>query len=557
MEGISPDTVLADRYSLTGRLAGREDLEHWAARDLTLEREVAVTVFPSAGPHAAAALDGARRAAGLEDSRLVRILDVGEQAGVSYIVEESLRDANSMAELIRERALPPQEVRRIVGEAASALEVARLRGLHHLRLTPHAVLVTREGRVRVSGVAVAGALEGSDDVPPDEASQDDATALVGLLYAGLTGAWPLDPPVPGVPEAERHAGGVLEPMEVALRPDSVPPDLNTLCRLTLADDAGPRTPGDLADQLAPWSPEPVHGTGQAAGWSGGVGPVAGGAAGAGRPAADHTRELDTGDGRDAQHEQDEQDDEGDFYGDGDEELESPVPLLPGSVAAEPSGDQAKIALALVAAFVVVAVLLAYCGVSGLTGDDNSPAAGSTPTATSTASGTPDSTDSPRTTDSPKTSTSPEKTKKPVKTLKIVSGSIMSGSSSIKEPTDVSPAYDGDPDTSWMSHGWNEADFGGLKGGVGLVFDLGGRKEVTETTLDLPLPVGLTVYVNNKASTDGATRLGTSSGKDGTVRIKASGDSPPRGRYVIVYITKLVQDTAYHHGGLSEITVKGR
>ena len=545
MEGISPDTVLADRYALTSRLAGREDLEHWAARDLTLEREVAVTVFTSDGAHAAAALDGARRAAGLEDSRLVRILDVGEQGPISYIVEESLRDANSLAELVREQALPVPEVRRIVGEAASALEIARLRGLHHLRLTPHAVLVTREGRVRVSGIAVAGAIEGVDDVASDEASQDDATALVGLLYAGLTGTWPLEPPVPGLPEAPRQAGGVLEPAEVALRPGSVPADLNTLCRLTLTDQTGPRTPGELADQLAPWPPERVHGTGQAAGWAGGVG-----SGGRGRRTHD-TQELATAHptGRDQQ-------DDDDFYGDGDDELESPVPLLPGSVATEPSGDQAKIALALVAAFVVVAVLLAYCGVSGLTGNHDNAGAGTTPTShpTQSASDTPHSSGSPS-----RKAPTQTKTKKPptAKPLKILSGSVMSGPSSFKEPPDVSSAYDGNPETSWISHGWNHADFGGLKGGVGLVFDLGGSKEVTETTLQLPLPVGLTVYVGDQPTTDGATRLGTSSGRDGTVTIKASGDSPPHGRYVIVYITTLAKDTAYYHGGLSEIAVKGR
>jgi hypothetical protein len=581
VQGISPDTVLADRYSLTTRLAGRDDLEHWAARDRTLEREVAVTVFPSSGEHSAAALDGARRAAGIEDSRLVRILDVGDQAGVSYIVEESLRDATSLAELVRERALPTEEVRRIVGETASALEVARQRGLHHLRLTPHAVLVTKEGRVRVSGIAVAGALEGVDDVPSDEASRDDATALVGLIYAGLTGTWPLEPEVPGVPSARRHAGGIPEPAEAALRPGSVPGDLNTLCRLTLGDDAGPLTPGDLASQIAPWSPEPVHGTSQAVGWSGGVtGASAAGAGGAaaaagapgsgtGRPGRsddaqpiDDTQRIDTSrsaaggddDGRDDDgRDEDADSDEGDFYGDGDDELESPMPLLPGTVAAEPSGDQAKIALALVAAFVVVAVLLAYCGVAGLTNKDkDAPAAGNT-----TSQSTPSASPNPTGSDTQSPTSKPTRKAPPAKTLKITSASLMSGPSDDKEPPDVGPAHDGDPDTSWMSHGWNQADFGGLKGGVGLVFDLGKSHEVTEAVLDLPLPEGLTVYVGDDPTTDGATRLGTSSGKDGTVKIKASGDSPPKGRYVIVYITKLVKDTAYHHGGLSEITVKGR
>jgi hypothetical protein len=45
-------------------------------------------------------------------------------------------------------------------------------------------------------------------------------------------------------------GGVAAPSEIAV---GVPADLDLICRQTLSDDRGPVTPGDLANQIAPWS----------------------------------------------------------------------------------------------------------------------------------------------------------------------------------------------------------------------------------------------------------------------------------------------------------------
>ena len=106
MQGVGPGTSLGGRDALRTRLSHRSDLEHWSAHDTTLERDVAVTVFDGNHPHAAAVLDAARRAAGVEDSRLARILDVGSAGGVSWIIEESLASAESLATLLQQGLLP-------------------------------------------------------------------------------------------------------------------------------------------------------------------------------------------------------------------------------------------------------------------------------------------------------------------------------------------------------------------------------------------------------------------------------------------------------------------
>ena len=181
----------------------------------------------------------------------MRILDVGTQAGASWIVEESLADAESLATLLQQGPLPAEEARRIAGEAASALEKARQRGLHHLRLTPHAVLRTPDGTVKVSGTAIAASMDGLEEPDDVAATRADTVGLVALAYAALTSRWPLAALVHGVDPAPRVVGGVAAPSEIAA---GVPSDLDALCRLTLNDDNGPLTPATSPCRSRPGPP---------------------------------------------------------------------------------------------------------------------------------------------------------------------------------------------------------------------------------------------------------------------------------------------------------------
>ncbi len=265
MDRLEVGTLLGERYALDELLARREGgtLEYWSARDVTLGRLVAVTVLPATGEFetvAQAVLDGARRVASVDDPRLVRVLDVGTEHGLCWIIEEGLSEAESLASLVGHGPLAAEEVRRIVGESAAGLESARRRGLHHLYLNPHSVLRTSDGTVKISGVGVAAALEGTDDVTATEASLIDTADLVSLLYTGLTGRWPGED-LPGLRTARRTAdGSVLAPSELV---GGVPGDLDALCRMVHGSEEGlgrmPQTPGELARQLAPWSSEMVHG----------------------------------------------------------------------------------------------------------------------------------------------------------------------------------------------------------------------------------------------------------------------------------------------------------
>src|SRR6478735_4899928 len=83
VHGVGPSTVLGGRYAVQRRLEQLPKAERWSAQDTTLERDVVVVCFGEDEGHAAATLDAARRAAGLDNHRLVRFLDVGRSDGVA------------------------------------------------------------------------------------------------------------------------------------------------------------------------------------------------------------------------------------------------------------------------------------------------------------------------------------------------------------------------------------------------------------------------------------------------------------------------------------------
>jgi eukaryotic-like serine/threonine-protein kinase len=267
VNGVAPGTLLVARYRLDDRLeSDLADVTAWAAHDQILDRPVRVSLVT--GPHVAEALDSARRAALVTDPRLTRVLDVGTDGDVAYVVTEPFV-GTTLTDLVAGGVVDPRQARAIVGEAASALEAARSRGVHHLAVRPDAVRVD-DHRVVVTGLGLDGGVAGQDPHDPARTSRLDAIGLVALLYYATTARWPgpsLD--VPWISDTSIHplpalrsGSGVLPPS--AVRGD-VPPELDDLCVRTFATDAGspgawaadlpgdgPRTPEDVAGALAPW-----------------------------------------------------------------------------------------------------------------------------------------------------------------------------------------------------------------------------------------------------------------------------------------------------------------
>ncbi|WP_149814913.1 murein biosynthesis integral membrane protein MurJ [Serinicoccus marinus] len=617
MDRLEVGTRLGDRYVLDELLAEREGggLEYWSARDSTLGRLVAVTVLPSEGPAAdvaGAVLDGARRVASVDDPRLVRVLDVGDQDGLCWIVEEGLSEAESLASLVEQHPLPAEEARRIVGESAAALESARRRGLHHLYLNPHSVLRTTDGTVKVSGVGVASALEGTDDVTADEASLIDAADLVSLLYTALTGRWPGED-LAGVRPARRLADGTLPaPSELV---SGVPGDLDALCRLAHGSEAdlqsAPHTPGELVRQLSPWASEIVraarpgeleaprsgrpgdHRAEDA--FRGAAGASA--AATAARPShADDGPSTPSGEATDEvpqpyyRTEARSADDSGsgavagpagaptagrqdDTMGGllrsgearqarADEAHAGPATALAtrrdddGGLAEERgTGAQTAMVTVIIVALLGIALFLGWLALRGLGGGEDDPA-GAAPTSSPSASEpAPDEDASTASAAAPTDEGSTEPAPEPASGVAVEGITSFDPEGDGDERNDLAPlVVDGDEGTEWTSHTYLSPGWGSLKSGTGLVLDLGEDATVGEVEVVLGEgDMGATVYLADEPSLDGASELGSDDAAEGTWTVTP--DEPATGRYLILWFTRAYTAPEGEIVRVAEITVR--
>lgn len=558
VQGIEAGHKLAGRYLLRQAIASTDLKQVWEATDETLSREVTATIFPADSANAAAALDSARRAAAVEDRHLPRVLDVGTEDDHSYVITESLAGSESIASMVHFEPLPVEEARRLIGEAAAGLHAAAARGLRHLALTPHEIVRGKDGSVYVLGTATESALAGSDDLPPAEASRQDTVGLVRVLYSALTGKWPGEHEVRGVPQAARNSDGDVSPVTSLRR--NVPKDLNSLCLAVLGDDAGPRTPGELATLLAPWSSEVVREdakteekpdrTDSLGKWAA-AGVAAAGATAAGAARAntddDETAFIQaTSDDPDATHTFDaaalesRRQQRSDEYDPSFSELDPPLPML-NSGHEDPDQDTSKLALAIVAAFLVAALVLGIIGLRGLFsgGSDK----GSTPPRglpSSSASGS-----------SGSASTSQQTPAQQPSGQRVSVASITSfdplGDGNERNEL-AGKAIDGNTATVWMSRVYGRADYqGGRKNGAGLILDLGKSTQVGTVNITTGRsPSTIEVYVTDQSSIVGKKPFGVMADQSGEASVTAS--APARGRYVILWVTKLA---AAQYGGYRE------
>jgi len=159
-EFLELQAALAGEYSLQRELGRGGMGVVYLARDVQLDRDVAIKVLPAEHARDATARDRflreARTAAGLSHPHIVPIHRVGEAAGFVFFVM-SFVEGETLGERLRTRGpLPPADASRVLREVAWALAYAHGRGIVHRDVKPDNIMLEAgTGRALVTDFGIA------------------------------------------------------------------------------------------------------------------------------------------------------------------------------------------------------------------------------------------------------------------------------------------------------------------------------------------------------------------------------------------------------------------
>ncbi len=269
--GVSAPGTALGRFRIDGTLGRGGMAVVYLAHDTELGRPVALKLMADhcaddAAFRARFARE-AQAAARLSHPNIVQVFDIGEDAGLPFIVMEYVEGETLGDTLARERRVAPDRAVEIAKECCAGLACAHAAGLVHRDIKPQNLLVTSGGAIKIADFGVAHAL--------DQTRLTLTGSIVGTaryLAPEQTGGGPITPAADvyalGVVLYELlagrppHEGTSLPDLAIAKRDDPVTPlrklrpevgpELDAAVLACLAVSAEDRpTADDLAASLTP------------------------------------------------------------------------------------------------------------------------------------------------------------------------------------------------------------------------------------------------------------------------------------------------------------------
>lgn len=244
------------RYEVRGQIASGGMAEVFHARDMLLERDVALKTLHTQFAKDRSFLERFRReaqaAASLNDPRIVSIFDYGPDDGSYYIVMEYV-EGRTLREVISEEGpLTPERAAEIAAEVCGALQIAHGKGIVHRDIKPANIAITGGGQTKVMDFGIARATANDDSktmtqtgvvigtanyLSPEQAqgmavdARSDIYSLGVVLYEMLTNEVPFKADT-AVAIAYKHVKE--EPVPPSRLNGEVPPGLDAIVMKALA-----------------------------------------------------------------------------------------------------------------------------------------------------------------------------------------------------------------------------------------------------------------------------------------------------------------------------------
>ena len=506
--------VAGGRYRLLEQHGGTRGLQFWRAQDINLDREVALTFVdaeqlappPERGQAAKmsdqgpqAVLSRTLRLGQINSDGVARVLDVVRGSSGGIVVAEWV-PGSSLAD-VAGSGPSPIGAARAVRSLAAAAEIAHRSG--------GALSIDHPDRIRISHdgnavLAFPGTLAGDDKA-------SDVRGLGAVLYALLLNRWALDPadgsrlittadstePVGGIPVATPGEDG--QPVEPRLSKPDIPFEISAVAARALDGSRGIRTAATVQHVLDQATVVDLN--------------------------TDMLPAIT------------------------DADAPPPVSVAPrlgaGGDEKPPRRNLALlIGAGLLALFIVIALIVGATNIFGgssgssdidsiLTTTEPSPPPGAQPPPTPAAPAAP----------------------QPIalQSVSVVDFSAQTPDTSANVRNVITGAA-----PPWQTDNYRgRPDFGGLKPGLGLMFDLGAERPVRSVTIESPTP-GISVEIRTSPSARPAFARTTTvaSGQVDQASTTIPIAQPPTTRYVMVWLTSLPSSGSGYQAEIARVTMAG-
>ena len=153
--------IIAERYEILGKIGTGGMADVYKAKDHKLNRFVAVKVlkpeFREDTTFIRKFKSEAQAAAVLTHPNIVNVFDVGDDNGVYYIVMELIEGITLKEYISKKGKLSVKEATSIAIQVSMGLEAAHSHGIVHRDVKPQNIIISKEGKVKVTDFGIAKA----------------------------------------------------------------------------------------------------------------------------------------------------------------------------------------------------------------------------------------------------------------------------------------------------------------------------------------------------------------------------------------------------------------